>query len=310
MNKQKLKLLAVLSMTLDHFALIILTPALLGGNRILEKLHLSVPVASVLNEIFLAIGSMAGTIMIYCVMEGFYYTKDRRRYLLRLLFFGVLSQIPFYLLGIMYLNMLFTLALCLRTLHVRHTIPGRFGRLMFYALLFAANLFTDWNLRAVPFTLILMEAFTMKSDGRGVDIDRKVLRNSWLRCMILYIIVEYVTVGDMIKALLGSSGMILGAILITYFYDGSCYGKEEKRQELEIFVPNRGNTILYRKDKGRLVEEPAYGKNCEETVFISNGESSGIDKVKLKRSILKYSFYLFYPLHLMVLIVIYRLLVA
>lgn len=295
-------------MTLDHFALIILTPALAGELRILEKLHLSVPLASVLNELFLGIGSMAGTIMIYSVMEGFYYTKDRRRYLLRLLFFGVLSQIPFYLLGIMYLNMLFTLALCLRTLHVRHTIPGRFGRLMFYALLFAANLFTDWNLRAVPFTLILMEAFTMKPGGRGVDIDKKVLRNGWIRCMLLYMLVEYVTVGSMVGTLMGSSGMILGAILITYFYDGSCYGKKENRQELEIFVPDRGNTILYRDDKKSWDEESADGKSYGGTVYVSSGESSGIDKVMLKRSILKYGFYLFYPLHLMVLIVIYRLL--
>lgn len=259
MDKQKLKLLAVLSMTLDHIGLIILTPALSGAPQILEKLHLSVPAALLLNELFLGIGSMAGTIMIYSVMEGFYYTKDRKRYLLRLLFFGVISQIPFFLLGIMYLNMLFTLALCQRVLYVRHTIPGKSGRLMFYALLFAANLFTDWNLRAVPFTLILMEAFSLRPDGRGVDIDKKVLVTCFIRCMLLYVLVEYVTVRSVAGALLGSSGMILASVLITYFYDGTCYGKAS---------------------------------------------------AKLCRNIWKYAFYLYYPIHFMVLIGIYRVLIT
>ena len=44
---------------------------------------------------FRAVGRIAMPVFAFCVAEGFQHTHDRRRYLLRMLLFGLLSEVPF-----------------------------------------------------------------------------------------------------------------------------------------------------------------------------------------------------------------------
>ena len=220
MNKTTIKLLALVTMLLDHVALIILTPGIEGDTKILETLHLSLPTAVFLNRVFLSVGSMAGSIMIYSVIEGCHYTKDIKKYLLRFIAFGIVAQIPFLMLGIRYLNMLIALALCLMTVHVRYHVTDKGRRGMLYLLLMAANLHTDWNLRAVPFTLILIRAFHPEPRPRCVRIDKMELGNAWLRCIILYMAVDFFSGESIAEVFTGCTGVLLAALLTTFCYNG------------------------------------------------------------------------------------------
>ncbi|OON84890.1 hypothetical protein BXO88_15045 [Oribacterium sp. C9] len=249
MTRNTIKILALMTMLLDHFALIILKPGIEGEAQILERLKLSPYIADIFSRIFFSVGSMAGAVMIYFVIEGYHYTRDRKKYLLRMLLFGVVSQIPFLMLGIRYLNMLITLALCMLTVHVHYRVMDKGRRGMLYILLMAANLHTDWNIRAVPFTLILMSAFHAEPRPRCVSIDKKELRLGWLRCILIYMAVDFFSGEDLANVLTGCIGVVLAALLTTCCYSGR---------------PGRAGKLM------------------------------------------KYGFYVFYPLHLMALILMRR----
>lgn len=68
-----LKLIAAFCMVLDH----------VGDAFFPEKVWLR------------AIGRIAMPVFAFCVCEGFIHTSDRKRYLLRMLIFGLISEVPF-----------------------------------------------------------------------------------------------------------------------------------------------------------------------------------------------------------------------
>ncbi|SFG18684.1 TraX family protein [Oribacterium sp. WCC10] len=295
-DRKHLKYLAILAMVLDHISEIILIPGLKGEGQILMNLHLSVPVAELLKQMFIGIGSMTGAVMIFGVIEGYHYTKDAKKYLLRLILFGLLSQYPFYMaFKINLLNMMFSLALCLMTVHVHYRTSDVNIRIMLKILLLLANMYTDWSMLAVPFTLILLRAMDNRESIRGAhepvnreqllrelesrDIgyendkkhyhgglfsvsdkvnrngrflfDRGKLKAAWVCCILLCIVEDLLSGKTFPEAVLVNAGVIMAAVLITYFYDGT-EGKKSK--------------------------------------------------------VSKYGFYLFYPIHLIVLTLIYQIL--
>ena len=63
-------------MTLSHIATILLKP-------------------SILQQIFLFIGAIAMPIFCFLLAEGFLYTKNKKKYFLRLLVFGIISNLAF-----------------------------------------------------------------------------------------------------------------------------------------------------------------------------------------------------------------------
>ena len=73
----ELKLIALLTMTMDHFAAVLLTPG------------------SSLYVLLRAIGRLAFPLYCFLLAEGFYYTKDHKAYLKRLFLFALISEIPF-----------------------------------------------------------------------------------------------------------------------------------------------------------------------------------------------------------------------
>ena len=90
-----LKCIAVIAMLIDHIGLIFF-PHLL---------------------VFRLIGRLAFPIFAWTIANGYRYTKNKRSYLLRLIFFAIVSQIPYVLIytGILHttsyvLNIFFTLA--------------------------------------------------------------------------------------------------------------------------------------------------------------------------------------------------------
>lgn len=200
MTRDAIKYLAIVAMTLDHIAYIFLEPQTL------------------LYRLFLCIGTFTGPVMIYFLIEGYFYTHDVRGYAKRLLLFALLSQLPFSLaMGGFFGNMLFTLLICLGVLYVHDHVADGGLRKILYALLFFASLFTDWNFLSVPLVLFLRPAFHPAEPRFYVDPTEQ--RRGMLKCVAYFIVVACLTKG-MFEGVTEALGMVLGFACIACFYNG------------------------------------------------------------------------------------------
>lgn len=97
MNRNLLKIIAVISMLVDH----------IGAVFFKEYL------------IFRIMGRIAFPIFAYFIAEGYYYTKSKPKYVTKLLFFAIVSQVPYYFLFNTYsLNILFTFLLSILLMYL------------------------------------------------------------------------------------------------------------------------------------------------------------------------------------------------
>lgn len=107
----QLKLTAIISMLIDHVNKSMIYPNLVSATGFI----------AVVSNIFDVIGRIAFPLFCFMVVEGFFKTRSRKKYLLNLLIFGVISEIPFDIFvtasfyNIYCQNVMFTLALVLAT---------------------------------------------------------------------------------------------------------------------------------------------------------------------------------------------------
>lgn len=127
-NGAQLKYIAFISMIIDHANNALITP-LLDGQGFL--LHLS--------NLFSILGRIAFPIFVFFIVEGFFKTRSRKKYLLTLLIFGIISEVPFDMFTSKtffdpyWNNMMFTLALCLIMIWLVDILKGRIkNRLLWY----------------------------------------------------------------------------------------------------------------------------------------------------------------------------------
>ena len=88
LNNNALKIIAGISMLIDHVGLILFP-----------------------NIIWLrVIGRIAFPIFAFCIAEGLHYTKNRKKYIILLLIFAMISQVPYYFIfkTFLFFNVLFT----------------------------------------------------------------------------------------------------------------------------------------------------------------------------------------------------------
>ena len=122
-NGAQLKYIAFLSMLLDHVNNAMITPYLDGKGLLLH-------VSNVLS----ILGRVAFPLFMFFLVEGFFKTHSRKKYLINLLIFGVLSEVPFDLFTSRELfnnnwnNMMFTLALSLATIWIVDEMKGRLAK--------------------------------------------------------------------------------------------------------------------------------------------------------------------------------------
>jgi hypothetical protein len=109
----QLKYIAFISMLIDHVNNALITPMLDGSGFLLY-----------LSNIFSILGRIAFPIFVFFIVEGFFKTKSRKKYLLTLIVFGIISEVPFDMFtsktffNPYWNNMMFTLALCLITIWI------------------------------------------------------------------------------------------------------------------------------------------------------------------------------------------------
>lgn len=113
LNGAQLKYIAFISMLIDHANNALITPILNGQGFLLY-----------LSNIFSILGRIAFPIFVFFLVEGFFKTRNRKKYLATLIIFGVISEVPFDMFTSKtffdpyWNNMMFTLALCLVTIWI------------------------------------------------------------------------------------------------------------------------------------------------------------------------------------------------
>lgn len=100
-NRDVLKIIALISMTIDHIGY------LLFPKSILMR----------------AIGRLAFPIFAYFIAEGFRYTKNKQNYFLRMFAFAILTQILFNFVGLDFVNVLFTFSISIAVLLINQSFP-------------------------------------------------------------------------------------------------------------------------------------------------------------------------------------------
>lgn len=83
-NGAQLKYIAFASMFIDHFNKAIIMPFLTGSGPL-----------NLITAIFDILGRIAFPIFAFMIVEGFFKTKSRWKYLRNLLIFAIISEIPY-----------------------------------------------------------------------------------------------------------------------------------------------------------------------------------------------------------------------
>lgn len=145
LNGNQLKLIAVLSMVIDHCGYILFCGAL-GGSWETAAQYPRLRMVYVISHL---LGRIAFPIFAYLLVEGFFHTRSRKNYILRMGSFALLSEIPFNLfvagrLGYPgHQNVFFTffIGLCMMaaTEGIRRRVFGEFGLVLQLLVVTAAS---------------------------------------------------------------------------------------------------------------------------------------------------------------------------
>lgn len=121
LNGAQLKYIAFGSMLIDHINKALIWPNLEGEGAL-----------QFISSIFDVIGRIAFPIFSFFIVEGFFRTHDKKKYLLNLLFFAVISEIPYdmfsskVILEFRLNNVLFSLALSLISIWILDEFRKRY----------------------------------------------------------------------------------------------------------------------------------------------------------------------------------------
>ena len=154
-----------------------------------------------LTNTMVYLGYFTGVVMIYFLVEGYYYTRSRKNYFRRMLFFAFLSQIPF--------DLAFT--------------AGGIIRFNGFNMMFT---FCDWPVYAPVFTLLFVWSWN-SAPRTKIAMALCLLFFAGETFLRGYVVAP---LGQVIRiSLLSILGMSLAAICLVFFYNG------KRRKETAAF---------------------------------------------------------------------------
>ena len=240
MSSFAIKLIAIITMFCDHF-----------GDAILGRF-------SILN----IIGRIAFPLFCFQIVIGYKHTKNINKYIIRLLFFGIISQIPFSLFTYSYvgrfdlLNVYFTLAFGLLAVYVLDVLPKKYKLIGVFLdvilMIIAEFLQTDYGWFGVCLIICIYLFYNDKKSNISNSETSLTFFNNNLLFSIVFFALVVIKYSNYFVA--GSYTMAIVQILGTFFPI--------------IFM------LLYNGKKGHSM---------------------------------KYFFYVFYPLHLLILVIAHYL---
>lgn len=205
-SRDVIKYFAVFAMLLNHISFIFLDQE------------------SFFGILFTDIGYFTGITMIWLLVEGYTYTRSRKKYAQRLLFFALISELPFclaftkgQLLRFYGWNMLFTLLVCFLIVHIMLNWQTGMKKTAVLLLLVLCTWNSDWGILGPVYTIL----FTQAGD------DRRKQATAWGKAVWLFGMVNLLSVSDQYpawKAILYTLGTMaapmLAAACILYLYNG------------------------------------------------------------------------------------------
>lgn len=210
-----LKYIAIAAMLIDHIA------------------WCFVDTYSVLGQIMHVIGRLTAPIMCYFIAEGYYYTRNVKKYLLRLGLFALISWAPFTFMewGILPIGVydgrfgiypqqgvIYTFFLGLLALVVIHSEKLKKPiKALFLALIFLLSFWGDWIFYAVVWIMIF--------DRYRGDFKKQTL---WFAATALLMELFFLLIGRTLTEVLFQLGVLLAAVPL-YFYNGKRGGNDKFR---------------------------------------------------------------------------------
>ena len=204
LNRTQIKYIAILAMLLDHAAAFLLIP---------EKN----PALTILYILMRTVGRIAAPVMFYFLAEGYHYTSSKLKYGLRLLCFGILSQIPYSLARYgtvtgTNLNVMITLFMSFVMLLLADEMKNKAMKGIVVFTFMILTSFSDWGVLG-PFMVWLFHIY--REDRKKQLISYFSLCMAQMMVAVLVISLGTVAWYDGIWQI----GMLLPIILI-YFYNG------------------------------------------------------------------------------------------
>ena len=214
MNRNILKYIAVTAMLSDHLALTF------------------VGMDNPLGVAMRVVGRLTAPIMCYFLVEGYMYTRSKKKYALRLFAFALISQVPFsyFVTGRLFsdkFNMMFTLFLCFMLLVVIEKVESRVLKFILALVIYSVCDYCDWGLVA-PLWVI---AFAMLRN------DKKKLTFVYALICLFWVIRSTnmaVADGNLWYQGLWQAGT-LGFIPFVYLYNGES-GKSSKFSKWFFYI--------------------------------------------------------------------------
>ncbi len=191
-------------MLIDHTAVLLLPP---------EKY----PTLTILYVIMRTIGRIAAPVMFYFLVEGYIHTSSRMKYIIRLLSFGIFSQVPYSLVRYREmswdnLNVMFTLFMSFVMMVIVDKVENKVLRRIVVATIMFLTVFSDWGVMG-PFMVWLF--YIYHEDRKKQLISYKSLSIAQILMSIFMMISGALVWYESIWQI----GMILPVILI-YPYNG------------------------------------------------------------------------------------------
>lgn len=191
-------------MLIDHTAVLPLPP---------EKY----PTLTILYVIMRTIGRIAAPVMFYFLVEGYIHTSSRMKYIIRLLSFGIFSQVPYSLVRYREmswdnLNVMFTLFMSFVMMVIVDKVENKVLRRIVVSTIMFLTVFSDWGVMG-PFMVWLF--YIYHEDRKKQLISYKSLSIAQILMSIFMMISGALVWYESIWQI----GMILPVILI-YPYNG------------------------------------------------------------------------------------------
>ncbi|MEG1292112.1 MAG: TraX family protein [Lachnospiraceae bacterium] len=202
MNRDIIKFIAMISMTLNHIAGVFLKPD------------------SWLYYFFCGIGYFTGVVMINFIVEGYQYTSSRKRYFLRLFSFGLLSQLPFVFAFTNNggrLNMMFSLCICFGIIWALEELDNKLYQVVVITIAFILSFYCDWPLLAPVLTLLLYWA--KKSPSMKVISQCIFIVVFWFFQFLDGQEVFSVAI-NLLYSMLSIIGVVIAFVILNLFYNG------------------------------------------------------------------------------------------
>lgn len=201
MSSSTLKIIAIISMLIDH------TGAVLFPDYIILRI----------------IGRLAFPIFTYLIVEGYFHTRDVKKYLIRLFIFGIIAEVPFDLaffgefVYMGYQNVFFNLSLGLLAISLydrfKETSLAKANFILMTIMLLATIALTDYNFIGILCIFIFYkyrEQFVTKA-------------NIFIALMVVPSLMTFVILtasGDSLSINMFLQSFAILALIPIYFYNG------------------------------------------------------------------------------------------